>query len=151
MSARQRHPEFWETLFANALPKTHLYAAAALALGLTLLLVIAPSEDVSAYRDANLLEIQIPSTTSLYEDLKEKNDAVSAEQPEDLDQLTWRVQKIKSGDNLSSLFSRLGLSQSEVYVLANAGNLADEFKRIRPGETLAVGLDDEQRVAKVIY
>ncbi|MAT52601.1 MAG: peptidase M23 [Porticoccaceae bacterium] len=151
MSARQRHPEFWETLFANALPKTHLYAAAALALGLTLLLVIAPSEDVSAYRDANLLEIQIPSTTSLYEDLKEKNDAVSAEQPEDLDQLTWRVQKIKSGDNLSSLFSRLGLSQSEVYVLANAGNLADEFKRIRPGETLAVGLDDEQRVAEVIY
>src|SRR5690606_42141601 len=69
MSTRQNPPEFWETLFATALPKTHLYAAAAVATALVLLLVMAPSRDVSAYRDANLLEIQIPNPDSLYQEL----------------------------------------------------------------------------------
>lgn len=153
MSTRQNPPEFWETLFANALPKTHLYAAAGMAMALVLLLVLAPSEDVSAYRDANLLEIRIPTPDSLYEELNRQvaeSDSASAETPVD-ESLSWRVQKVQKGDNLSSIFNRLSLNQADVHAVANARTNADALKKLQPGETVAIAVDHSGNIAEVIY
>ena len=154
MSTRQNPPEFWETLFASTLPKTHLYAAAAVAAALVLLLVMAPSRDVAAYRDANLLEIQIPNPDSLYQELSRQvaqseqvDSATTSLEP----QLTWRVQKVKKGDNLSSIFNRLSRPQAEVHAVANATGSADALKKLQPGETIAVALDDANNLAEMIY
>src|SRR5690606_2462204 len=107
MSTSQNPPDFWETLFSSALPKTHLYAAAAMAATLVLLLVLTPSRDVSAYRDANLLEIQIPTAKSLYQELNRQLAESQALEPASMAApepvLTWRVQKVKPGDNLSAI------------------------------------------------
>lgn len=155
MSTRQHPPDFWETLFSSALPKTHLYAAAALAVALVLLLMLTPSRDVSAYRDANLLEIQIPNANSLYQELNRQiaesqaleSAALAAPEPA----FTWRVQKVKPGDNLSAIFNRLARPGSEVHAVAHATANADVLKKLRPGETIAVALDVDNKLAEVIY
>lgn len=153
MSTRQNPPEFWETLFANALPKTHLFAAAGVAVALVLLLVLAPSEDVSAYRDANLLEIRIPSPDSLYEELNRQmaeSESARASNTDD-ESLSWRVQKVQKGDNLSSIFKRMALSQSDVHAVANARNNADALRSLQPGQTIAIAIDHSGSIAEVIY
>lgn len=145
--------EFWETLFARALPKTHLYAAAAVAATLILLLVLTPTKDVSAYRDANLLQIRVPSVSSLQQELNRQlaSDIEVAEPAEDALDLSWRLEKIRRGDNLSTIFKRAGFSAADVYAVANTTSQAEQFKRLRAGETIAMAVDPDGTLREVVY
>lgn len=151
--AQSQTTEFWETLFASALPKNHLYAAAAVAAALVLVLMLAPSKDVSAYRDANLLQIRIPNVSSLQQELnrqltdRESVDEVSAA-PQDL---SWRIEKIRRGDNLSTIFKRAGFSAADVYAVANTSSEAEQFKRLRAGESIAMAVDADGLLSEVVY
>ncbi len=155
MSTRQKPRDFWENLFANALPRAHLYAASAVAAVLVALLVMTPTQDVSAYRDANLLDIRLPSPESLYLDINrqivETRELEAGNIPVRPEALTWRVEKVRNGDNLSSIFNRLSRPQSDVHAVANAREHADLFRRLRPGQTLAIAVDSDNNLKEVVY
>ncbi|MCK9468823.1 MAG: peptidoglycan DD-metalloendopeptidase family protein [Porticoccaceae bacterium] len=154
MSTRQNPSDFWKNLFSHTLPQAHLYVAALVAVGLVVLLTMTPTREVSAYRDPNLLAIQIPTPQILYLDINrqiaEARDLEAGNIPVQ-DNLTWRVEKVRAGDNLSAIFNRLSRPQSDVHTVANATEHSDAFRRLRPGETIAVALDSDNKLAEVVY
>ncbi|MGD9660122.1 MAG: peptidoglycan DD-metalloendopeptidase family protein [Porticoccaceae bacterium] len=155
MHQKQR-PDFWEDLFANSLPKTHLYAAGAVATLVTALLVLAPSENVSAYRENSLqhyrhkqelLELlpQIEAIPSM--------DHAASSPADDTDELDYIQldEQVRPGDNLSEIFKRLSLSSADLHAVANAGKYGDELKRLSPGETVTVILTENNAISEVVY
>ena len=62
--------------------------------------------------------------------------------------LNWEEITIKSGDNLSLLFPRVGLSARDVYNVAQTGDAIKPLLNLKPGQTLRFGLrhDEEGKV-----
>jgi len=56
----------------------------------------------------------------------------------------WQIVKVKSGDTLSSLFERQGLSPSDVYSVVNADEQAEKLSRLSPGQTFKFDIADGQ-------
>lgn len=153
---KPHRPDFWEDLFANSLPKTHLYAAGAVAALVVALLVFAPSENVSAYRETNLDKMRkkeellellpqidiMPPISSL--------DPVALEAPAEPEYVQLD-EKVRSGDNLSEIFKRMSLHSSDVHAVASAKEFADELKRLSPGETISVVLGENNMITEVVY
>lgn len=54
---------------------------------------------------------------------------------------TWRNITIKKGDNLSRIFSRLGLSARQVHEVMSLGNPVRSLVRLRPGQLLQIKLE----------
>jgi Membrane proteins related to metalloendopeptidases len=143
MGNKTHKHDFWEDLFAESLPKTHLYAAACVAFLIVALLVIAPSGTVSAYREASLSKPEAgPDLTSLLVDTSERKPA---------ELLVQLDQQIQAGDNLSEIFQRMKLDTNLTYAVSGADAYADELTRLRPGEVVSVVLDDQHAVMEVIY
>ena len=153
---KPHHPSFWEDLFANSLPKTHFYAASAVAVLTVAVLVFAPSENVSAYKESSLekarkkeelLELlpQIDIMPSLAELDPIQLEVASEPEYIQLDE------KVRSGDNLSGIFKRMSLSAADLYAVVNASEYADELKRLNPGETISVVLDENHLITEVVY
>jgi murein DD-endopeptidase MepM/ murein hydrolase activator NlpD len=59
--------------------------------------------------------------------------------------------KIKSGDNLSVIFSKLNLSHSELHTILHANDLAKQFANIKPGKNIIAHLDGENNLVKLTY
>lgn len=169
--AKQRHT-FWQTLFATSLPRAHLAAAGAVAFSTVILLSLMPSENVEAKRQ--ILALELPGTDATADsappglqqmdssrgsnDLLAANDkpkvasgtrsaAISNEQPGQ----HWRPTTLVNGDNLTSAFKRLGLTESDVYAVANASREASRLRNLKPGETIAAALGDQGQLAEVKY
>lgn len=143
MGYKAHKHDFWEDLFAESLPRTHFYAAAFIAALIVALLVIAPSENVSAYREASLSKSEETiKLTSLLVDTSERKPAAL---------LTQLDEQIRAGDNLSEIFQRMQLDNNLTYAVATADNYADELTKLKPGEAISVILDDKDAVMEVIY
>lgn len=168
MADKPKHLQFWDKLFLKALPKTHLLAAGGVALVMVLILSFVPTRDVSAYRPSEVMDIKLPVDNIVANTVKSELEALVARHAGDggavQDATTndatrvsaepeyqWREQRVRSGDNLSTLFQRMSLSQGDVYRVANAVTEADALKRLRPGETIAIATDEEGRLAVVEY
>ena len=54
--------------------------------------------------------------------------------------------EVRSGDNLSLIFSRAGLSARDVYEVSQSTEHSDVLTRLHPGYRLAFDLDNEQRL-----
>ena len=54
----------------------------------------------------------------------------------------WLTVKVKSGDNLSTLFDRNGLSPQEVYKVSSNKAAVKKLKRLYPGEQIKLRIDD---------
>ena len=63
----------------------------------------------------------------------------------------WLEEHVKSGDSLSKIFSRLGLSANLLHRIVNSSKQAKQLARIRPGETLKVKLDDNGQFLGLIH
>lgn len=155
MPENLQRANFWETLFSASLPRTHLFAAGAVAVLVTFLLVIAPSEDVSAYRESRF-DAAATSKAALDIDLEAietaSNSNAEAAAPLEPEQtLTQLDEEIRPGDSLSEIFKRLSLSPSQLYAVANSRDFAEELTRLKPGETISVVLDDEKNINEVVY
>ncbi len=59
--------------------------------------------------------------------------------------------KIKSGDNLSVIFSKLNLSHSELHAILDANDLANQFANIKPGKSIVAQLDGQNNLTKLTY
>ncbi|MFC6670751.1 OapA family protein [Marinobacterium aestuariivivens] len=151
-------------VIGHRLPTVHLVAASIciVIVGVTLMLV--PSEKVSATRGENLSSLQQQTVAlDLDLDLEAENESglvtdaeqalleqpavsdAADEEPETAEAkappaepvANWVDYKVTSGDNLSTLFKRAGLSARDVHVVSQATRDSDALKRLYPGETLS--------------
>ncbi|ABA57422.1 Peptidase M23B [Nitrosococcus oceani ATCC 19707] len=63
---------------------------------------------------------------------------------------TWQNITIKKGDNLSHIFSRLGLSARQVHEVMSLGNPVHSLARLRPGQLLQIKLEGDNGSRRLI-
>jgi cell envelope opacity-associated protein A len=56
--------------------------------------------------------------------------------------LKWETLTVQSGDNLSKLFPKVGLTARDVYLVMQAGDITKPLLNLKPGQILRFGLDD---------
>ncbi len=116
----------------------HLIAIVALSVFVALTTAFMPSGDVEANR-------QEPPAADLHLDADILAPIEVAAVPVDTDlgllidtpQARWSEQRVRSGDNLSRVFSRAGFSETDVYRVVNEAPGGKALGRIFPGQVLA--------------
>lgn len=76
-------------------------------------------------------------TLSLESQFANNNEAIADQYPAEL---IWKTQTVSSGDNLSTIFQRAGLSALEVYFVSKSEQ-GKSLTNLFPGETLRFGID----------
>ena len=93
-----------------------------------------PSQDFQLKEDLSLLEIASIEEQELIENVITNVEL----------NLNWQEVTIKSGDNLSRIFPRVGLTARDVYNVAQLGTDIKPLLNLIPGQTLRFGLSTEQ-------
>lgn len=140
--------------------------------GVATLLSLLPSKPVEAKKRS--LRIELPINQAEYSLTSERSGIPSSpgsavEQPtlaatpattgklttvdEDsvLDDENWLPTTLTNGDNLTTAFKRLGLNARDVYQVANAKHEAARLARLKPGESLAVSINNDGLLEQVKY
>lgn len=55
----------------------------------------------------------------------------------------WQMVKVRQGDTLSSIFSRLGISSKDLHEIMTKGRVVRPLLSLHPGQTLKLKVDDE--------
>ena len=63
----------------------------------------------------------------------------------------WQTVKVKRGDNLSLIFSRLGISPQSLYNILTLGDETKTLKRIRPGQVIKLELAEQSQLLGLMY
>ena len=113
-------------------PGKQLVAAAATFCAVVALLLLLPGEQAEAKRTAIPLPLDITPT-----EVERFNPAVEAISPSD----HWQEAKVRSGDSLSIIFQRQGLSATDVHELLTGTELTRPLTRLRPGQELAFHIE----------
>ncbi len=71
-------------------------------------------------------------------------------QPEDFSGGDWQQFTVKSGDSLAQIFSRAGLTARQLYDVMQAEGPVSRLKRLFPGETLRVRVDDDGSLNELV-
>ncbi|MBI2381418.1 MAG: peptidoglycan DD-metalloendopeptidase family protein [Gammaproteobacteria bacterium] len=140
-------------------PKGHLALVAGVSAAVFLGLALIPADNASAYRIDSLflnpppkaggedveriaLTLDIPEpprTTHLFE---EDNFEPEAD---------WHAEKVRRGDNMSKIFSRLRLSSVELDTVMKLGPDTSVLKALQPGDVVEVSRDDEGKLEALRY
>jgi len=140
----------------------HIIAVAALSAIVAIAASITPSGDVNAKRSVAETELppvatDVPASVQLAQeepiqdaeaaDVLATADAIR-EAPESETPL-WEEFIVRSGDNLSLLFSRAGFSDRDVYEIVHTAPQGRGLERIYPGQSLAFQRDESGDLAAV--
>lgn len=129
-------------------PTIHLMAAAVCSAVMILALTLLPSPDATATKTVRLKSttaIHEPPPIELAQELVEEQ--LTEPQTETVIARNWQEQKVRSGDTLSHIFKRVGLSSRDVYeVMAGKGEVA-LLKKIHPGQTMRFDIEEQKLVA----
>ncbi|WP_432697511.1 OapA family protein [Marinobacterium sp. YM272] len=142
--------------FVLTLPKVHLAAASICTAIITTTFSLLPSEDVEATRstltlvspeqkadtgtpaDEPLQLANISTTGSTSQDQIDTSQAVEAAIAQPAPKIeNWIDYEVRSGDSLTSLFKRAGLSARDVYQISEATKESGVLSRLFPGQTLS--------------
>jgi len=117
-------------------PKGHLLIISCVAVVMGLVLLVAPSEEVSARRNEQAL--QLPD--NLTEQLDSKQATATPPAPTE----NWTTVTVKNGDSLTALFLRAKLTERDVYYITQAAKNHEEanLHLLRPGQTISVVVDN---------
>ena len=148
-------------------PKRHLLLATGVAAGVMGLTALLPSSPVEAKRTEIVLDIdglqsQSPGSTKDVILAVTSPNQESEEQKlarEEAERLlaeekalgSWHSVEIKSGDNLSNLFSSQGLSARVVYNVSQAPEHGKILADVRPGQTLEFRINDQGELTQFRY
>lgn len=130
-------------------PKNHLIIVSTITIIMGLVLLVAPSEEVSAKRDSIAVPLDLPEqpiTTLQPQTANQPSKPAlsSAEQPT-IEVDNWHKITVRSGDNLTTLFKRAGLTARDVYEVSQAAkkqNKKNSLTKLFPGEQLAFVIND---------
>lgn len=174
-SHEQDEPKARKCAGTGRFPRVHLILAGVIALAVAALAVLFPSELVEAKKRS--LSIQLPpGGETITPDITSQNTVSAAPENErratDMatnvkivsdsadstsatinadDGDNWRPTILNNGDNLTTAFKRLGLNAQDVFQVANAEQEAAQLARLKPGETLAVAIDNNGQLEQVKY
>lgn len=128
-------------------PRDHLYMAGALG-ALCLILLLIPAGEKGAAVPNQTTQISIPvsldqseaptaeiATPELQAEF-DLEDFVVMEEPELGDITVWQNVEVQSGDNLSAIFTKVGLTDQDVYRVINSSDEAKILNRLYPGYQL---------------
>lgn len=143
----------------HAFPKTHMAAALAVGIFITLILVFSPSAEVNASRTTIPLELDgekqslsemvrhDPATEAANQQaapVVEESVSAAAEPVEN-----WQDFTVKSGHTLSSLFSKAGYNDRIMYEVLGKNLKSHELTRIFPGEEISFLEDETGLLSKI--
>ncbi|BFM09031.1 peptidoglycan DD-metalloendopeptidase family protein [Halioxenophilus aromaticivorans] len=169
----------FDTCWAH-FPKSHLVVTSGLTVCLTATLSLWPSKDAEAIRHdpETLKAVQQGRTTHTNSDEQtlDSNLETSSEQslaPPDLtpldanfftetdpfpehqlpDELAieWNQVEVKSGENLSRIFFKVGLSATDLFRLINSQKEAKELTKLKPGEKLDFHISEDSKLQALRY
>ena len=120
-----------------AFPRNHMVAAIWVAVVLLLGLAVIPSEEVAAQRTAIPLKLPLAPPTEIPEE-------PVVEAPEN-----WVDLVVNPGDNLSILFARAGLTDTDVHHIVRKAPGGKALTRLYPGEHIGFLLDGDGRLSKL--
>ncbi len=63
----------------------------------------------------------------------------------------WTEFEVRSGDTLAAIFDRAGLKPATTQEVANLNEQTRQLRRIRPGQKIALLLDDQQQLVQLKY
>ena len=150
----------------SGFPRLHVVAVFTLGLSLAIVLSLLPPEQAEANRARHIVDLPT-STTEGQKHLKENPATIdniqklaSAHKPESTTEeeasqettpeLNWSTLKVKSGDSLSFIFQRAGLSDRELMNFLAATPESRILKKILPGQKLEF-LIDEGKLQRLKY
>lgn len=101
---------------------------------------LAYNEKIEVADSVNTKAIYLDSEAELIKPEESKVNEIETPNP-------WQSVKVKSGDSLALIFSRLGLSPITLYNIISLGKEVSNLKKIRPGQVLNFHIEDGTLVA----
>jgi len=124
----------------NLFPRQHLVLAGGLGACLICLLALYPSPNAQAKRHSQPLSLTITETEQVL-----LADVTTPMLPDFVDEPiepSWHTETVKSGDNLSLIFQRAGLSDRKLFAFMASNKATKSLTRIHPGQTLDFQIED---------
>lgn len=126
-------------------PITHLKAATALAVFLTVIITTLPAKESGN-------TARVPISLSIEPVLVSASPAAQNEGPgTEIEAIPWMNVKIRPGDNLSMIFKRMGLKAADLQAIVDIGADASVLKKIIAGKTLGLQISSEKRLMALRY
>ena len=132
-------------------PRGHLYTAAALSALFVALLMVPGVEEEAAVLDQTI-QIPIPVTFASVDPVAERaslpsrrlmlEDYVVPTEPVLEDLIRWQNVEVECGDNLSAIFTKVGLSDQDLFRVLNSSDEAKVLNRLYPGYQLDFMIPD---------
>jgi murein DD-endopeptidase MepM/ murein hydrolase activator NlpD len=115
-------------------PRRHLVFASIVVALTFLALLITPGNQVQAKRTSQPLAVQLESKMAPEPELSPANEEPAP--------TAWAEIKVRSGDSLSKIFKRAGLSSTTLHTLMTSTPQAKSLTKIYPGQTFAFHVDE---------
>ncbi|WP_341806407.1 peptidoglycan DD-metalloendopeptidase family protein [Pseudomaricurvus alcaniphilus] len=123
-------------------PKRHLVAAGVLGVALVVSTFLPPTDTVEPKRQSQTVELEIkPEIQQLLPPVAEPITE------EIIPQIDWHKERVVSGDNLSLIFQRAGLSDRILFEFMAGHPESNSLKRIHPGHELEFHIEDGRLMA----
>ena len=63
----------------------------------------------------------------------------------------WLTARIKSGESMAHIFSRLKLSATQLHQIVHTDDNTRELRRVHPGDEIRVRVNDDQQIQELLY
>lgn len=110
-------------------------------------LTLPNSNDADSYNSA----LAIPAIESEPTLLSINNPVLAKSEQHNTPQLTELIHKVKKGESLSTIFSKLDLSKSDLHHIIHANNLGKQFASISPGKHLIANTNSNGELQQLSY
>ena len=135
-------------------PRKHLYVAGSV-LGLAIVLISMPADDKGSVPSNDAQQVTIPIPL-LDHELQESNELIATINSDKslIEEITpqintWQNFEIKTGDNLSNIFAKVGLSDQDLFRVLNSNKEAEILNNIYPGYQLDFLIPSEGRLEQL--
>lgn len=133
----------------------HLYMAAAAVISITLVLSMATYDVTAKNHDASNSSDSVQNTQIIVPLDIPLEDIATEANPFEKNQLytesNWIEVKVKKGDSLARIFKRHDLQASELDLIVKSSKKAKRLRRIQPGQTIQILVNNEGSIEKIIY
>ncbi len=150
--------------FLRQYPRSHVMAASSLFVGLALALTLSSTGgEAKSERQSRSLTLDLTQSEASFETETARlpaateqseaptNEAAVSAPPEPASELTRTSYTVKSGDSLSVLFKRAGLTDRDLYELIDQAPEARALRRIMPGNEITFGLSQDGQLEELVY
>jgi len=111
----------------------------------------APPDSSPASMDIEPAPAETPQTEATATEPPQVQPTVAAEATADSSTADWTEIEVRPGDTLAAIFDRAGLKPSTTHEVANLNEQTRQLRRIRPGQKIALLIDDSQKLSQLRY